>query len=443
MSDFLRMLASVLFASLLSLGTQAAEEALAAAEMNSRSHALEPHAAEQGEEPAASIVSLEKVLEIAREKAPAISAARARVLQAEGLKFAATVPPDPELRLGTGRGEPRNGGSGKPERSFEILQFLPSPWGLRARSRSSAARVEAAREEVEAITVEVVLEAKRLYYEGAVDEAQALALDQAAQDAKSLRDLVERRVEAGEAPEGDRLRTRVEALRTALEARAAKAEAEGVRAALNRFLLGALGADYSLPSDLDPRRLPPSPEKLVEIAISRNSAYRAALSRSEAAKWAVTAERAARQPGLGLSLFWNRELDRQASGAALSLSIPLWNRNEGAVRTARGDLAEAEAEALELRVQVETEVERLLRRDTVARELAISYRQEIIPAAAEALSIARFSLEQGEASLLSWLEARRSYLEILRASYGSQREAFLTRAELERLTGEFDVPETH
>ena len=92
--------------------------------------------------------------------------------------------------------------------------------------------------------------------------------------------------------------------------------------------------------------------------------------------------------------------------------------------------------------RIETEVERLLRRDAVARELAITYRQEIIPAAAEALSIVRFSLEQGEASLLSWLEARRSYLETLRASYAAQREAFLTRAELERLTGEFDAPES-
>jgi outer membrane protein TolC len=59
------------------------------------------------------------------------------------------------------------------------------------------------------------------------------------------------------------------------------------------------------------------------------------------------------------------------------------------------------------------------------------------------LSITRFSLEQGEANLLSWLEARRSYLETLRSSYAAQLEAFLTRAELERLTGEIDASENH
>jgi outer membrane protein TolC len=69
----------------------------------------------------------------------------------------------------------------------------------------------------------------------------------------------------------------------------------------------------------------------------------------------------------------------------------------------------------------------------------MTYRREILPAATQALSIVRFSLGQGEANLLSWLEARRSYLEILRASYRAQLEAFLQRAEIERLTGGIDA----
>ena len=386
-------------------------------------------------------ISLDRVLEIARERAPAIAAARARVLQAEGQKFSSNVFPDPEIRAGWGQAKPPDGGPEGAENSFEVTQFLPAPWGVRARSRSGVARIQVARYEVEAVTVEVVLEAKRLFYEASVDEAQALALTEAAQDAESLRDLVARRVEAGESSEGDRLRTGVEARRTGLEARAARAKAEGERAALNRFLLGALGSEFSLSPDLDPRKLPPAPENLVQVVVSQNAAYRAALSRIEAAKWAASAERASRLPGLGVSAYKENEIDRDASGIVLGLSIPLWNRNEGAVRISRGQLAEAEAEALNLRALIEGETERLVRRDQVARELAIGYREEIIPAATEALSIARFSLEQGEASLLSWLEARRSYLEILRASYGAQLEAFLTRAELERLMGEPDVSE--
>ena len=436
MDKFLRAIAPALLLSFLSAPARADEKPPTAA--GQFLGGSEPPSLKPAPEKTGTPVSLERVLEIVRAIAPAISAARARVLQADGQRVFGTVLPDPQFSASVGRGEPRGGGASKSESGFELTQSFPAPWGLRARRHSGSARIQAARDEVEAVTAEVVLEAKRLYYEAAIDEAQALGLVQAAQDAQSLRDLVARRVDAGEAPEGDRLRTRVEALRTDLEARAAKAEAEGARAALNRFLLGALGSDFSLSSDLDSRRTPPSPENLVEAAISRSPAYKAALSRVEAAKWAASAERAARLPGLDLSVFREKEIDRQAAGATLGLTIPLWNRNRGSVGIAHGELAETQAEALNLRAQIEGEVERLMRRDRISRELAISYSQEIIPAAAETLSIARFSLEQGEASLLTWLEARRSYLEVLRASYGAHLEALITRAELERLSGEFN-----
>ena len=382
--------------------------------------------------------SLESVLDLAREKTPAVAAARARVLQAEGERFRNAVLPDLDFAVAAGRGEPRVGtGSSKSETTFAISQFIP--WALGDRKRAGTASLEASQYEVADVTAGVILEVRRRYYVAAIENSRALALGQSAQDAQSLQEVVARRVEAGEAPEGDRLRTRVEALRTKLEARAADAEASGARASLNRFLLGALGTEFSLSTELDPSRLPPSPPDLIESALSKNPAYLAALSRVDAAKLAASAESASRIPGVSVSLYGLKELDRQAVGATFGFAIPLWNRNQGAIRISRGRLAEAESEALGLRARIEGEIEHLVRRDRVARELAVSYRQEIIPAATEALSITRFSLEQGEANLLSWLEARRSYLETLRASYAAQLEAFLTRAELERLTGEINA----
>lgn len=385
-------------------------------------------------------VSLDRVIQLARERAPAIAAARARVAQAEGRWFLGSMPPDPQVRGSIGRGEPREGGPSSPESTIELEQFLPSPRAVSARLNAGAAGVEAARTEVLAVEAEVVLAAKRLYYEAASAQAQAAALTEAATDAGSLRDVMNRRVELGEASEGDRLRTRVEALRTDLEARAAKAEAEADRAALNRFLLGALGRDFALAPLPDPGVLTEVPPDFVALAVSRNPDYRAAQGRLEALRWSVSAERALRLPGLSLSLFRERELDRKATGIGLGISLPLWNRNQGAVLLAEGERAEADAEAKRIRVEIESEAERLLRTERAARELAVSYNREILPASRESLSIVRFSLEQGEANLLSWLEARRSYLEILRASYRAQLDAFVRRADLERLMGGLDGP---
>lgn len=383
-------------------------------------------------------VTLERVIDLARQRAPSIAAARGRVVQEAGRRFAGAAPPDPEVTLGYSRGKPPEGGSSGDENGVEIAQFLPSPRAVRARLRAGDFGVEAAEREVEATTADAVLKAKRLFYEAAVTESEARALAEAADDAGSFRDIMERRVQLGEGTEADRLRTRTEALRAQLEARAAGARAEAQRAALNRFLLGALGERFSLSDDLDPTRLVPIAGDLITLATSRNPDYRAALLRVEQAGSALTAERSLRLPGLAASIFREREFDRIASGFSLGIAIPLWNRNQGGVRIAEGELREAEAEALDLKARIEAEVERLTRADQSARELAISYRRDILPAAAEVLSIIRFSLEQGEANLLAWLEARRTYLEVLRTSYQTQLEAFLRRAELVRLVGGLD-----
>ena len=78
-------------------------------------------------------------------------------------------------------------------------QFLPSPRGTQAWIRAGNAEIEASQNDVVAVTADVVLEAQRLYYGAAVAEAQARALAEAASDAKSLLDVVGRRVELGEA----------------------------------------------------------------------------------------------------------------------------------------------------------------------------------------------------------------------------------------------------
>ena len=382
------------------------------------------------------VVHLDTVLQLARERVPAIAAARARVSQAEERRRAATLVPDPVFNAGFGRGEPRDGGAARSESSFEVSQSFPAPWGLRSRKAAGNATIAAATSQVDAVILDVLLEAKALYYEAALGAARADALSQTAVDARSLNELVARRVEVGEAPGADHLRTTVEALRAETEARAAAAQAAGARGALNRFLLGALGTDVSFPGALDPSELAPTPDGAVELAVSRNPAVRAAQSRVEAAKSVVDLERAARLPGLEVSAFSLTELDRQATGATFGISIPLWNRNKPGVGLARAELAEAEAELSALRAGIEADVERLVSRDRAAREIAVDYRVRILPVAREALAVFQNSLEQGEASLLQWLEARRSFLETLRAAYEAQLDAFVTRAELERLTGD-------
>lgn len=381
-------------------------------------------------------LTLEQILALARQRSPALAAGRARVEEARGVALQRSRLPDPDLTLAGARGSARAGTEEGTESGFDLAQTVPAPWGGRARREVGSASVAAAEEDLRATTADTLFEAKRLFYGVALAEAEASALADAARDSAALRNLVARRVEVGESPEAERLRAHVEALRADLAARAAAQQVTTAKAALDRFLLGSLGSDFVLVADLDPARLDPLPADTVGGAMDTNADLRAARATISAKRALLSVERAARVPALRFSVFHDVEIDKEATGATAGLTLPLWNRNAGAIRAAAGRLAEAEAIETGERVRVEQELERLVGRDRISRETALTYAREIVPASREALGAVTAGLEQGETSLLDWLEARRSYSETLRAYHDAQRSAFLTRAELERLVGD-------
>jgi len=379
--------------------------------------------------------TLDRIEALACERAPAIAAARARVDQAEGRRKSDAAVPDFDLTLGGAHARPKGGGEPGSEWLVEAGVDLPAPWGLPARKQAGNDAIRAATADLDAAALDVVLEARRIYVEVVIAEDRAAALAQAARDAGTLRTLIARRVEFGEAAESDRLRSQVEARRAELEASAASAEAEGARRALDEFLLGVLGSGFQLTSRLDAKDLRPVPANALELAVAASPDLLAARARVAAAASRLTAERRARFPGMRIAAFRDSELDKTVTGGALTFGIPLWNRNEGPVRVALAQQAEAEAELARLEAALRASIARLAAREGAVRERAVAYAEEIVPIAQETLSISTLALEQGEASLLPWLEARRSYLEVLRASLDVRRDAYLTRAELDRLLG--------
>lgn len=386
--------------------------------------------------------SLERIEALARERAPAIAAAQARVDQAKGRRRSAAAVPDLDVTLGSAHARPEGGGISGSEWLVAAGVDLPAPWVLSARKKAGDDAIRAATADLDATILDVVLEARRTYVEVVIAEDRAASMAEAARDADTLRNLISRRVEIGEAAESDRLRAHVEARRTALEANAARADTEGARGALDGFLLGALGPDFRLTSRLTTQELQPAPENAVESALAASPDLLAARARFAAAASRLNAERRARVPVFRIAAFRDSELDKTATGGAVTFAIPLWNRNQGPVLVARAEQTEAEAELARIEAVLRTSIARLVARDGAARERALAYAEEIVPAARDTLSISTLALEQGEASLLPWLEARRSYLEVLRASLDARRDAFLTRAELDRLLGAHHATQT-
>lgn len=373
---------------------------------------------------------------------PAAGAAAALDASASAESKAARLLPDPTFEVSLGKGQASDGsGSAKTEKGFSVSQSIP--W-LPARSAS----IEAADHEARALRAEglatrwgLELDARVAYARLLFARAQVEVSRASTADAASLLDLMTRRESLGEAREVDRIKSRVEWLRQDRELSAAYREelaAEGIL----RTLAGAplpdpLRLEGELPRHTDAMRalLDAKPENL-----ERSPALIRARAEASRASSLLSSARRGRIPDLGFSFFRQNELDREAWGGALGLSLPLWNARRGDVARAEAEsrLRAADAERVRLSLLADLATRR---RDveTLAVQVA-SLEGDLLPSAAESVRLARLLFEEGETSLLDLLDAQRTAREARREEIRARFELMTAIAELQRLLGPNDAP---
>ena len=149
----------------------------------------------------------------------------------------------------------------------------------------------------------------------------------------------------------------------------------------------------------------------------------------------LAAARRSRGPDLGFSLFHQKEIDRDAYGLSLGVTLPLWNARRGDVAKAAAEASRAGAEARQARVVFFTELESRKKDVDVAASQTSTLTAELVPAAAESLRLARLLYQEGETSLLDLLDAQRTARETQREEIRARYELAVALAELERLLG--------
>jgi cobalt-zinc-cadmium efflux system outer membrane protein len=125
-----------------------------------------------------------------------------------------------------------------------------------------------------------------------------------------------------------------------------------------------------------------------------------------------------------------------AMGMALaSISLPLFNRNQGEVARARSEQLRADLLAQAARNQVLQDVETAYALLESSRERVRLYEQTYLSRAKESLDIEEFSFRHGAASILDFLDAERTY-RATQLAYRQQIAAYLTNlAQLEAAVG--------
>ncbi len=381
-------------------------------------------------------LTLSRVLELAASQNPDVLIARTREAQARGALTSASVrfASNPEVDLFVGPRSLTRTGNGL-ALDAELAAVQRFEIGGQRGFRMSAA--EAGIDEQRARIAQAQLDARAFAIDAFLRAVYAKQTAELAQQAESIADEMRRaadaRYEAGETAVLEVNVARVEQAR-------AKRERLSTRILLERAY-GDLREVLALPADLTldvegelPAASPPLVADLIAKAIQRpDLAALAAGAKQAESEWRLA--QANRRPDVLAGVGFRREDTEPILGARIGISLPIFQRNTGAIATAAAHLQETQLALDAQRRAVETQVRSAYAQYVAAQEAAQALNEAGLPYLQENEQLAAESYRAGKISVVDLLVIRRE-------SFAARREALDARlavaqalAQLERAAG--------
>lgn len=305
----------------------------------------------------------------------------------------------------------------KPKVDLKLRISPARPGEIDAEVAIARAEEGAARAEAKASELAAEAEARWMFKNVLLFDAEIEAADEEASGRAKLTLAIKARADRAQATRVDEALAMLENEKASQEGAALRAERSAALGSLLDILGVAGSADVKLlGAALDPATLPdlPSEDALVEAALAARPEPAVAAARIDATHAAAYIERAKQWPWLSfVELGYDFEPGvRRGLGFAFGagLEVPLFSVNSGGVLRADADTKEARA-ALEAAVErVASEVRARLREARAALDVARSFRGSTDPAAARAAEAVNAALDAGQSDLLrvALVEEKRS-----------------------------------
>lgn len=382
-------------------------------------------------------ISLEEALTRTLADNPELVAAGQQIEVMRGREQQAGLAPNPELTIDI----QDIAGSGAFQGFDSAESTVSLAWiferGVRQRRMEAAsAGVSLAAMEAELLRVDAAAETARRFL--LVLEAQSLA-DISADSVQLAEDTVaavERRVDAGRAPQADLQRARANLASARLDLRDVEYEWQAARMRL-AAQWGATSPGFRRAA-ADPLDLPdPDPYPQLLTRLEQNPELVRYLSQERLDEAEVQLAEARRKPAWEARLGVRRleATDDHVLVAGVTIPLALRNRNQGNVAAARASVEKTRAESAAARVRAETALSVLYDALERSRSRAKALESDVLPPLRDALAETRSAYERGRYSFFEWtavqaevIDARRRLLD---AGITSKQYAI----EIERLTG--------
>jgi cobalt-zinc-cadmium efflux system outer membrane protein len=345
---------------------------------------------------------------LAASRHPALREAEGQLRAARGNWVQVGLRPNPEI--GYSGMEIGDEGQAGQQGGYFSQEFVTA--GKLGLNRAVADREVAAAEQRYYLTRLQVLTSVRINY------FEVLAAERAVDLATRLRAIAAQSVKVSDlrlqAMEG----SRAALLQSQIESESAQMleeQAANRRVAAWRRLAALIGMDGDSPQRLEDTLLEPLPELDWNAELARiltESPELAALRNNvERARWAVARARAGRVPNVDVQagVAQDDATDDTIASVQVSMPVPIFDRNQGAILQACGQLTAAEA-ALERReLLLRQQLAEALRDYATARQRVARYSDAILPTARQSLEMINRAYEQGELDFLQLLSIQQTY----------------------------------
>jgi cobalt-zinc-cadmium efflux system outer membrane protein len=400
--------------------------------------------AETNESPSAvtatNAVTLEALVAETLERNPELKFYEAEIAAAKaGRKTAGTLA-NPELSGGVGQKTVRGGGLSAEGMAWSVSLMQPLEWPGRLGLRKAIANrdLELAQLGYERFKVALAGRVRTLAYGLFAAQEKAAAASEVADRFQALREVLVQRDPAGLTP---LLETRViEATDLTMQRKATDALLARQSALLELNQLRGVPPETPLvllPAPLT-FRPPESRETLLALAHTNNFELRLRTVELAQQGFRVNLARNERYPAISLGPTISEETagDRERIiGVAVSLPLPLWNRNTGNIEAAKARQSQAEASLNVTAREIQRKVlEAALIYETRLQEIA-KWRPDSVQQLKDAAELADRHYRLGAVPVATFVELQKQYLEAVESLLDTRKETLEAAQQLELLTG--------
>jgi cobalt-zinc-cadmium efflux system outer membrane protein len=341
----------------------------------------------------------------ALENHPQLASAWNAVQVAEGKAWQARLYPNPEI----GAGAPQLGGDESQYQYFVSQDILT---GKKKRLDQAAAcqEVEQARLAMTRARFEVLTAVRRRFYEALAAQNRVAVLGDLLQLSTKSQEIGRAVFKGGEGTKTDVLLLEIEFHR----AEVALVNAQTSLESLKRQLAAAAGTPGlpigTLYGDLSAESFRLEFDQAQEEASFLNA--QTGIAQAEAERARILLRRAIVEPYPTFNVMggYMRQLEgvRDMGMFQVTMSVPLWDRNQGGIQAAEAGIGKAEAEVRRVQVELAGRAAEALGRYRTALALIERYQRDILPRSRESIELTQRLYEQGQIDFLRLLQAQKT-----------------------------------